>query len=114
MATLLKANVPRRRSTERRPVVTLTLAVLMAAGALIMLGRPDGGGVPAVSVNAAEAVEDLDATELLLQSSPAQTYPDSAPAQASGCSANGISGDMIGDASPHEIYETYITWCRGQ
>jgi hypothetical protein len=113
METVLKTHVPRRRSTERRPIVMLMLAVLVAAGGLIMLGRSDGNGVPAVSVNAAEAVEDLDATEPL-QSTPAQAYPDSAPASASGCSANGISGDMIGDASPHEIYETYITWCRGQ
>jgi hypothetical protein len=110
---VLKANVPRRRSTERRGIVVLMLAVLVAAGGLIMVGQSEGGRVTAVSVSAAEAVDSADAMEPL-QSNPPQPHHDSALASASACSANGISGDMIGDASPHEVYETYRAWCLGQ
>jgi hypothetical protein len=113
MPTVIDPSVAPRRPTERRPIVILTFALLLAAGGLSVLAQSDGGHVPAASVIAAEAVETAEAIESA-DSSRASADQGVPAVPVSGCTANGISGDMVGDASPHDVLEAYLTWCRAK
>jgi hypothetical protein len=97
----------------RRPIVILTFALLLTAGGLIVLGQSDGDHIPAGGIIAAEAVESAEAIESA-ESSPASADQGLPTVAVSECNANGISGDMVGDASPHEVLEAYLTWCRAK
>ena len=113
MPTAIGPSFHPRRPTERRPIVILTFALLLAAGGLIVLGQSDGDHLPAASVIAAEAVESVEAIEPA-ESSRASADQGVSAVPASECNANGISGDMVGDASPHEVLQAYLTWCRAK
>jgi hypothetical protein len=110
MATAIGPSVAPRRPTERRPIVILTFALLLAAGGLIVLAQSDGDRVPAASVIAAEALESVEAIEPA-ESSRASADQGVPAVLVSECTVNGISGDMVGDASPHDVLEAYLTWC---
>jgi hypothetical protein len=113
MPTVIDPSVAPRRPTERRPIVILTFALLLAAGGLIVLGQSDGDHVAAASVIAAGAVESTETIEAA-ESSPASADQGVPAVPVSECTANGISGDMVGDASPHEVLQAYLTWCRAK
>jgi hypothetical protein len=111
MATVVDPSIAPRRFSMRRPIVILTFAAVLAAGALFVLGQSDGDRFSAASAIAVESGEGPDLMELLdLSLVPAPNHVPSV--SASGCNATGISGDLVGDASPHDVLEAYLRHCR--
>jgi hypothetical protein len=114
MATVLLPSAPKRRSHTRVLVVALTFALLAVATiGLIVVSQ---SRIDPVTAGSVEIMQESAAgqTTGLSESGLALVVSDVPIASATSCTANGIAGDLVGDGSPHEVYEAYLAMCRGQ
>jgi hypothetical protein len=115
MATvLLPSDSAKQRTHARVLAVALTVALLtIATSGLIVVNQ---SGIDPVTAGSVEITQQTAAgqTTGLSESRVASVVSDVPFASDTGCDANGIAGDLVGNASPHEVFKAYFAMCSGQ
>jgi hypothetical protein len=104
MAIVLHPNVPRLRSRALSLAAALALAGAVAAiGGTAMHTLGVSSQPPAVPAQTGRAAAEMGLRSAQAEASPALVYDFTSPSAA--CT-RAFSGDLVGDASPLEVYQT--------
>ena len=104
MATIISSTASKQRSRAiwLIAVPTLTLLMITITG-LLVAGLPVGRQPAVAGVETSRDIAGA-AVQLPIQSVAAPNSADLRPTLPGDC-ANGFSGDLVGDASPREVYD---------